>query len=80
MLHPLARYFKLDQDLAKKDGCKIIGVLVSQGSGKTLMSKMIGYCLEAQGKKVMYFSSDDFYLPYEDRKVLQSKYPFLKYR
>lgn len=80
MHHPLARYFQLDQDLASKKGCKILGVLGSQGSGKTLMSKMLGQCLEAQGKKVMYFSSDDFYLPYADRKILQEKNPFLKFR
>lgn len=44
------------------------------------MANMIGMTLESKGKKVISFSSDDFYLPLKDRLELQAKNPVLKYR
>jgi pantothenate kinase-related protein Tda10 len=54
----------------------ITGVVGPQGSGKTLLSKMVGASLQALGKNVVFMSSDDFYLPYDRRLALQQEKPF----
>lgn len=74
------RFLSRDPVLNSKKGIKILGVLGSQGSGKTFLSRMMGQCLELQGKKVIYFSSDDFYLTYDQRMELMKSHPFLKFR
>lgn len=80
MYLPLVNYLRNDQHLQAKQGTKFLGVLGCQGSGKTLLSKMINLILESQNKKVLYFSSDDFYLQYAQRRELMHKLPFLKFR
>lgn len=80
MYLPLINYLRNDQQLQAKQGTKVLGVLGCQGSGKTLLSKMINLILESQNKKVLYFSSDDFYLQYAQRMELMQKLPFLKFR
>ncbi|EAR87527.1 glycerate kinase (macronuclear) [Tetrahymena thermophila SB210] len=58
----------------------ISGVLGVQGAGKTTFSNLIQRIGEQDGKNVMVFSIDDFYLSYEDRLKLQEKDPRIKYR
>jgi len=80
LYYPVFRYVKRDPGLQAIKGCKIIGVLGCQGSGKTRLSKVLAACLQSQGHKVVYFSSDDFYLSYADRLALKEKHPFLQFR
>jgi pantothenate kinase-related protein Tda10 len=54
----------------------ITGVVGPQGSGKTLLSKIVGASLQALCKNVVFMSSDDFYLPYDRRLALQQEKPF----
>ena len=77
---PLAVHLRSDKAINRIERCKVLGVLGSQGTGKTLMSKMMKLTLETLGSKVLYFSSDDFYLMHSERLKLKEAYPFLEFR
>ncbi len=41
-----------------------------QGAGKTTFSNLLKIIGEKEGYKIMVFSIDDFYLTYNERKIL----------
>lgn len=48
--------------------------------GKSLVAEFLKKILEFQGKKVVKFSIDDFYLTFKQRRSLRAEKPFIKYR
>jgi D-glycerate 3-kinase len=58
----------------------LIGLLGSQGSGKTTLTALLKILLDDQGLRVLPLSIDDFYLPYADRLALQVRDPRLIWR
>ncbi|MBE9029290.1 glycerate kinase [filamentous cyanobacterium LEGE 11480] len=59
---------------------QIIGFLGGQGSGKTTLTTLLKCLLELQGYRVLAWSIDDLYLPYEDRLALAQQDPRLIWR
>jgi D-glycerate 3-kinase len=58
----------------------LLGLLGSQGSGKTTLTALLKLLLAQRGLRVLALSIDDFYLPYVDRQVLQGRDPRLIWR
>jgi D-glycerate 3-kinase len=54
-----------------------IGILGSQGSGKTTLTQLLTLLLQARGYRVASLSLDDFYLTYNERLALQQTDPRL---
>ncbi len=58
----------------------VLGILGGQGTGKTTLGVMVSAILRGLGDRPLSFSLDDLYLPYAQRRSLQSQEPRLKWR
>ena len=80
LYYPTCKYL-ISKKSSLTKGATIVGVLGVQGTGKSFLSGILQGILEIFfKKKTIKFSSDDFYLTYEERKKLQEIHPFLKFR
>lgn len=62
-------------EIHRKGKTTIIGIQGGQGTGKSTLIKFFERHLNKNGFKVQYFSIDDFYKTWKERKYLQEKYP-----
>lgn len=62
-------------NIHQKGKTTIVGIQGGQGTGKTTMVKILKKELQKKGFRVQFFSLDDFYRSYAERKKLQQQYP-----
>lgn len=73
-------YKELMEIRAKQSRSVFLGALGVQGAGKTTFGSIINAIAKENGKSICTISTDDFYLPFADRKALRERDPRYRWR